>query len=96
MLYTLRELECRDVINLCDGRFLGHITDVEFDKDGGKLTAVFLSTGGFWSMGKDEIRIPWEDIRCVGEDAVLVEYRRDCKDCGCTGHRPRRAGWFCL
>lgn len=96
MLYTLRELECRDVINLCDGRFLGHITDLEFDKDCGKLTAVFLSAGGFWTMGKDEIRIPWEDIRCVGEDAVLVEYRRDCKDCGCTGHRPRRPGWFCL
>lgn len=91
MLYTLRELECKDVVSLCDGRFLGHITDIELDTDCGKITALFLSSGGFWSAGKDEIRIPWEDIRCIGEDAVLVDYR---KECGCSGRKGRKSNWF--
>lgn len=91
MLYTLRELECKDVVSLCDGRFLGHITDVEIDADCGKTIAVFLSPGGFWSAGKDESRIPWEDIRCIGEDAVLVDYH---KECNCSSRKSRKCSWF--
>lgn len=91
MLYTIRELECKDVVSLCDGRFLGRITDVELDTECGKTTAVYLSPGGFWSAGKDEIRIPWEDIRCIGEDAVLVEYR---KECSCGSRKGRKNSWF--
>ena len=91
LLYTLRELECRDVINLYDGRLLGRISDLEIDSDSGKTTAIYISAGSFWSAGKDEVRIPWEDIRCVGEDAVLVEFRREC---GCSGRRVRKNSWW--
>ncbi len=93
MLYTLRELECRDVINLCDGRLLGHISDLEIDTECGKATAIYISSGGFWSAGKEEVRIPWEDIRCIGEDAVLVEFRRECS---CAGRKTRRSGWWTM
>ena len=89
MLYTLRELECKDVINLCDGKFLGHISDLELDGDCGKITAVFVSAqSGFWSAGREDLRICWDSIRCIGEDAVLVEYR--VQECDCGGRKPKR------
>lgn len=93
MLYTLRELECRDVINLCDGRFLGKVSDLELEAESGKITAIYIAAGGFWNAAKEEIRIPWDDIKCFGEDAILVEYRREC---GCGGKRTRKNGWFVI
>ena len=93
MLYTVRELSCKDVVNLCDGRFLGHISDLEIDSDCGKVTAVYITTGGFWSAGKEEVRVPWDDIRCIGEDAVLVEFR---KECLCSGRRTKKSSFWTL
>ena len=89
MLYTLRELSEKDVINLCDGKLMGRISDLEMDGDCGRLTAVYvMPCGGFWNAGREEVRIPWENIRCVGEDAVLVEHKKE-YDCTCrkTGKR---------
>lgn len=89
MLYTLRELSCKDVINLCDGKLMGHISDLEIDGDCGKMTAVYIMPrGGFWSGDREERRIPWENVRCIGEDAVLVEQKKE-SDCTCrkTGKR---------
>lgn len=92
MLYTLRELECKDVVNLCDGKFLGRICDLEFDGECGKITAVYLMPhGSFWMTGREEIRVPWENIKCIGEDAVLMEFQREC-DCG--KRKNRRNNWW--
>ena len=56
MLYTLRELQNKDVINLCSGKFLGHICDLEIESDCGKITAVYICLSVcFWAGGKDRI-----------------------------------------
>lgn len=64
----------KDVINVCDGRRLGCVGEVEFNVCDGRLTAIVVPlSGGFLGMGcKDKIVIPWERIERIGEDVILV------------------------
>ncbi len=88
MLYTLKELSCKDTISTCDGRNLGRICDLEIDADCGRVTAVYVAMPcGFWEP-KEEVRVPWDRVKCIGEDAVLVEWRRE----ECRGEHPRGDG----
>ncbi len=70
------DLRQKEVINLGDGRRLGFINDVEIDFDDGKIDSIVIpGTGRLLGLiGKDnELIIPWERIRKIGEDIVLVE-----------------------
>ena len=64
----------KDVINLCDGARLGHVSEIEFDACDGKICALVVNREcGLFSFGKDSVFIvPWCRIECIGEDAVLV------------------------
>ena len=68
-------LSSKTVISLCDGRRLGHICNYEIDLECGKITAVYVpGTTSLFSFGKNkDIRIPWDKIRKIGEDAILAE-----------------------
>lgn len=83
MICTMRELEAKDVVNVCSGTKLGRVCDLELDTSCGKLTAIVVSDGfvGFWQSRGEALRIPWENVRCVGEDAILVEVQREVPDC---------------
>ncbi len=85
MLYTLKELSCKDTISTCDGKNLGRICDLELDGDCGRMTAVYVALPGTFWEPKEEVRIPWDRVKCIGEDAVLVDWRRE--ECRCEGHR---------
>lgn len=66
----------KEVINLADGKRLGFVSDVEIDLESGKIDAIILPGVGklFGLLGKDsEFVIPWEKIRKIGEDIILVE-----------------------
>jgi YlmC/YmxH family sporulation protein len=68
----LRELE---VINLCGGEKLGYPCDFEIDLDGGRIIAITVRESGglpFFSKN-EEYTIPWCNIECIGEDAILVK-----------------------
>lgn len=92
MLYTLRELENKDVVNICNGKMLGHIMDLELESDCGRITAIYINAAcAFWNMSKGELRIPWDNIKCIGEDTVLVEYRSE-ENCECR--RNRKNNWW--
>jgi len=91
MLYTVRELECKDVINICDGKILGHVTDIELEGEQGRVCAFLVSNGlGFWIGSRDLLRIPWEQVKCIGEDTILVEYRREISNID----KNKCKGWF--
>ncbi|MBQ4067256.1 MAG: YlmC/YmxH family sporulation protein [Clostridia bacterium] len=75
MACNTNALSGKIVINVCDARKLGHISNYELDLCDGRITAVFVpGECGFlgFSRGSD-IRIPWDKIRKIGEDAILVE-----------------------
>lgn len=70
------DLRMKDVITLHDGRRLGSISDIEFDLEEGKITALVVpGTGkflGLFTRGED-IVIPWDKIRKIGADVILVD-----------------------
>ena len=65
----------KEVINLIDGRRLGYVQDVEADFSTGEITALVVpGTSKMFSMGnKGDITIPWNKIKKIGDDIILVE-----------------------
>ena len=66
----------KEVINVCDGRRLGYVQDVCADLTSGRITSIIVpgtsKSLNFLSSG-NEIVIPWEKIKCIGENVILVE-----------------------
>ncbi len=65
----------KQVVNVCDGKCLGNICEIEFDVCDGKITAIVVEgEGGFLGFGPgEEYVIPWDKIQKIGEDVVLVD-----------------------
>jgi YlmC/YmxH family sporulation protein len=66
----------KEVINIKDGRRLGFVGDVEINLQSGRIEAIVIPSGGrlLGFIGKDnECVIPWEKIKKIGEDIILVE-----------------------
>ncbi len=74
MLYS--ELKNKDVINLRDCRRLGRVCDLEFDPCNGTICKIIVP-GDFGIMclfhPKQEICIPFRDIKQIGPDIILVD-----------------------
>jgi YlmC/YmxH family sporulation protein len=76
VVIKISDLRMRDVVNVLDGRRLGVIKDIELDVERGRVTAIVLpGAGKFMGLfGKNEdIVIPWEKIKKMGIDVILVE-----------------------
>lgn len=76
---TLRDLSAKDVIQLKTGENLGRIDDVVFDEHGGRLQSVILRGRAhcFGLLGcDDDLILPWESIRTIGTDVIMVDARR--------------------
>ncbi|MBR1890643.1 MAG: YlmC/YmxH family sporulation protein [Clostridia bacterium] len=70
------EIRCKEVVNIVDGRKLGHIVDVVFDLSNGCLLGLVVpGEKSFWNVFKSgtEIFISLNQIVKVGEDTILVE-----------------------
>jgi YlmC/YmxH family sporulation protein len=70
------DLEAREVVNMLDGRRLGNIVDVEFSLEDGRITAIVVpgSPKVLGLFGRaDEVVIPWDKIKKIGTDVILVE-----------------------
>ena len=70
------DLRCKEVINICDGCRLGYVGDVECELPEGKMVALIVPGPfrffGFFGRG-EEYYIPWDCIKQVGDDIILVE-----------------------
>ena len=70
------DLRCKEVINICDGYRLGYVGDVECQLPEGQMTALIVP-GPFRFFGLfgrgEEYYIPWDCIRQVGDDIILVD-----------------------
>ena len=67
----------KEVINICDGKRLGFVQDVCADLETGTITSIIVpgNTSKFMSLfsSSNDIVIPWNKIKCIGEDLILVE-----------------------
>lgn len=73
------DLRMREVINIADGRRLGMIKDIDVNLQEGRIDAIILpglNGGKFLGfLGKEEeIIIPWDKIKKIGMDVILVEF----------------------
>ncbi len=68
------ELRRREVINGSDGKRLGHILDLVFSSESGKVLGIILPYGkrGFFSKTQD-LFVPWSCVQKIGEDVIIVE-----------------------
>lgn len=66
----------KEVINITDGKRLGFVQDVNADLETGTITSIIVPGStrliSFFSSSNDII-IPWENIKCIGDDIILVE-----------------------
>lgn len=70
----IADLRNKEVINICDGRRLGCVIDVEFSVCDGKILSIVAQGDGKISLfGKcDGVFIPWCKIDKIGDDIILV------------------------
>ena len=86
------ELGCKEVVCICDGARLGYVSDVEVEVPEGQVRAIVVpgKCRFFGFLGRSEdIVIPWNAIRRVGDDIILVECK--IQECRCPRPRPK---WF--
>nr|WP_294680734.1 YlmC/YmxH family sporulation protein [uncultured Anaerotignum sp.] len=69
-------LQEKEVINICDGRRLGCVCDLELDEASGRICTIIIPEGSSkWNLfGKERAYfVPWQCIRRIGDDIILVE-----------------------
>lgn len=70
------ELREKEVVNVCDGERLGNICDVDFEERTGRICSLIIPgpCKVFGIIGRDsEYIIPYECVKRIGADVVLVE-----------------------
>ena len=82
------ELRCKEVICVADGRRLGFVCDVLVEVPDGCVKAIIVP-GPCRILGlfgrRDDFLIPWNCIKRIGPDIILVEIKPD--DCRVPRHK---------
>ena len=82
MQCKIADLRCKEVINICTGFRLGFVCDVIVNVVTGHLVAILVpGPCRFFGMfgREDDYLIPWECIRKIGEDIILIDVEEDYK-----------------
>ncbi|MDD3838964.1 MAG: YlmC/YmxH family sporulation protein [Clostridia bacterium] len=70
------DIRQKEVISIKTGRRLGYISDIEFDLAKGTIKSIVVpgpnKIKGLFGRDNDYV-IPWENIKQIGEDVILVE-----------------------
>ena len=66
----------KEVVNIKDGNRLGYVQDVCADLETGVITSIIVpGSNKFMSIfsSNNDIVIPWQNVKCIGDDLILVE-----------------------
>lgn len=67
------ELTKKEVVNVCDGKVMGFISDMLICASEGRIMNFSVRQEGFFPLKKkNDIIITWDNIERIGEDTVLV------------------------
>ena len=93
MSIQFTDLQCKEVICISTGQRLGFVSDIRIDVPEGTICAIvvpcpcrLLSLSG----RNDDYVIPWNAIKKIGPDIVLVDVRPDT----CRAPRPGKGLLF--
>lgn len=73
--YTFQELRAKKVVNIAQGKYLGHICDLAFTCTG-QVCGLFVPNrkGVLRTMASPEaVFIPWQNVIKIGSDVILIE-----------------------
>jgi len=72
-MFKASYFKSREVVNVTEGEKLGYVYDMEIDETSGKISAIIVpgKNAGIFSKGKTVI--PWEKIKKIGDDIILVD-----------------------
>ena len=93
MSIKFTDLQCKEVICVSNGQRLGCVTDILLEVPEGNVCAILVpgQCRYFGLIGPhDDYVIPWNCIRKVGPDIVLVDTRPE----DCRVQRPRHGFLF--
>ena len=67
----------KEVINILDGSRLGFVQDVNASLETGVITSIVVPGNNkfFNVFSSNDIVIPWQNIKCIGDDVILVELK---------------------
>lgn len=68
----------KEVINIINGRKMGYVTDVEACFEDGRINAIIVpgNSKKINLFSNNDLIIPWNDIKLIGEDVILVEVKQ--------------------
>jgi YlmC/YmxH family sporulation protein len=73
----ISDFQVKDVVNVANGKKLGHIADLEINLNTGKIDAIIIPGAGKM-LGifarESDIVIPWRNIVKIGADVILVRH----------------------
>ena len=90
MSMRFTQLQCKEVICVSDGRRLGFVTDVQVEIPSGNVCAIVVPCPARFPgcFGRrDDFIIPWNCIKRIGPDIVLVEAKPEML-------KTRIRGWY--
>ncbi|WNF35541.1 YlmC/YmxH family sporulation protein [Bacillaceae bacterium IKA-2] len=75
-MLKISEIQSKDIVNISDGKVLGHISDLDINLETGAVEAIIIGGTGkmltFLGGRETEISIPWANIVKIGSDVILV------------------------
>lgn len=66
-------IRTKEVVNIFDGKRLGHIIDICFEKETGKVLGFVVPSIKKLFKKNEDIFIPLELVKKIGEDVILVK-----------------------
>ncbi|AFM01712.1 MULTISPECIES: YlmC/YmxH family sporulation protein [Desulfitobacterium] len=73
----ISELRLLDIVNIKDGRRLGPIKDLDLDLERGSIKGIVVQgasrSWGFFGGRTEDILVPWERVKKIGVDVILVD-----------------------
>ena len=72
---SFQELRQKQVVNVCDGKQLGKVSDVVFTYPEGRVKGIVAPGGRGFRWGKQDVYIDLKCVTKVGVDVVLVELK---------------------
>ena len=73
---SFNELRCKEVVNMIDGRRLGHIVDMVIELSSARVLGFVLpGQKSGWNIFKssEQLFVPYGCVVRIGEDTILVE-----------------------
>jgi YlmC/YmxH family sporulation protein len=74
LMFAINNLRQMEIIDINSGSKLGYIKDFKVDCDDYRIISILLPTQkSSWFNKNNSVEIPWEKIKKIGVDVILVD-----------------------